>query len=451
MKNSAKNSSELYTGSIFTKIIIFAIPLVLTGIFQLLYNAVDMVIVGRYAGKEALSAVGSTTALINLFINIFMGLSLGASVVVSRHFGAGDNENVSKTVHSSILLSIIAGIFLTIIGCIFAKPMLLLMETPDDVIELAVLYVRIFFCGMTFNMVYTYGSAILRAVGDTKRPLIFLTIAGVVNIVLNFIFVVFFNMGVAGVGIATITSQAVSMCMVVYYLINIDSPIRLDPKKLAFDKQNLIMLIKFGLPAGIQGSLFSLSNVVIQSSINIFGTTTIAGNAASSNIDGFLYILVNAFNQSNITFISQNIGAKQFARVRKGFYSSVVLALIANFILSSIFIIFSQELVGLYNSDPDVIAVGAVRLNFMAFFYFFCVLMHVCGGQLQALGRSMLSMIITLCGACIFRMIWIATFFTANQTIENLYLSYPLSWGLTAFFQLSFALFFMSKLPKENE
>lgn len=451
MSKNNRGSMELYRGPILKQIIIFSTPLILTGLLQFFYNAADMVIVGQFAGKEALSAVGSTTAMINLFINVFTGLSLGASVVVSRCFGSNDPRGVYETVHTSVLLSICAGIFLTIFGIVLAKPILVLMQTPADVLPDAILYVRIFFSGMTFNMVYTYGAAILRAVGDTKRPLIFLTISGIVNVGLNLLFVIVFNAGVAGVGFATIISQAVSMVLVLHCLTKSETIVQVNLKELKIYKDKLILLIKFGLPAGVQSCMFSLSNVLIQSTINSFGTVILAGNTAASNVEVFLYVPANAFNQTNITFISQNIGAKQYSRVRKCFYTSVILALTYNLVLSTTFILFNEQLMGLYSTDLQVIAVGAKRLAFISLWHFPCVLMHVFGGHLQALGRSMLAMIVTVCGVCAFRIVWIYTFFAATPTIENLYLSYPVSWGLTAITHLIFIIYFMRAIPKNDE
>ncbi|MFI3227945.1 MAG: MATE family efflux transporter [Clostridia bacterium] len=451
MRRNSSESMDLYTGSIVKKMIIFSAPLMITGILQLLYNAADMVVVGRFAGKEALSAVGATSVLINLFINIFIGLSLGASVVVSKYYGANDPEGVSETVHSSILLSICGGVIIMIAGWIFAKPILILMQTPADVLDGAVLYTKIYFSGMPFNMVYNYGAAILRSVGDTKRPLRFLTIAGIVNVVLNLIFVIVFKMGVAGVGLATIASQAVSMVLVVHCLTKSESIVQLDYKKLAFHKDKILMLLKVGLPAGLQSCCFSLSNLLIQSSINIFGTVILAGNTAATNVESFLFVSANAFNQTNITFVSQNIGAKQYSRVRKCFCLSVVLGLACNFIISSIFILFNDQLVSLYSSEIEVTTVAASRLAFISLFHFSCVCMHIFGGQLQAMGRSFIAMIVTLCGVCAFRVVWIFTFFQANKTIENLYLSYPVSWGLTAMIHLIFILYFIRSFPKKDE
>ncbi|MFI3114979.1 MAG: MATE family efflux transporter [Clostridia bacterium] len=444
-------ANELYHGPIIKKILMFAVPLMLTGLLQLLYTAVDMVVVGRFAGKEALSAVGSTNALINLFINVFNGLSLGASVVASRYFGSEDKEGLSQTVHTAIALSIFAGFILTIVGWVFARPMLVLMDTPLDVIEGSVLYLKIFFSGMIFNMGYNYGSALLRAVGDTKRPLKFLTIAGIINVVLNLIFVIVFNMGVAGVGFATIISQAVSMFLVFKCLILGDTAVKLEPKKIRFHKDKMIMLIKFGLPAGIQGCLFSLSNVLIQSSVNFFGTVVMAGNTASNSVETFLYIAVNSLNQSNITFYSQNVGAKKYSRLRKGFACCVGLVLVINFFISTTFIMFSETFIGLYTNELDVLEYGVLRLSFMASFNFVCALMHIGAGQLQAMGRSMLAMIITLLGVCVIRIAWVYTIFEMYKTIQTIYICFPITWGLTAFCHMCCVFYFFRKVPKVDE
>ncbi|MFI3226906.1 MAG: MATE family efflux transporter [Clostridia bacterium] len=450
MKENNSHSNELYTGSIPKKMFLFAIPLFLTGILQLLYNAADMIVVGRFAGTAALSAVGATSQLINLFINLFTGLALGASVVASRYFGANDDEGLSQTVHTSIALSVVAGIFITIIGCTLARPILVLMETPADVLDGAVLYIRIFFSGMVFNMVYTYGAAVLRAIGDTKRPLLFLTIAGIVNVILNLIFVIVFKLGVAGVGLATISSQAISMVLVIRYLMKINGAARFSFKKLAFHKDKFAMLLKFGLPAGIQSSLFAFSNVIVQSSINIFGTAAVAGNTAATNIDGFMMIVSLSFNQANIAFVSQNIGAKQYSRVRKSFFTASAMGLAFIVTLSSFAILFSTQLISLYTNDPEVIAYGIERLMFNATFQFFCMFMNVFGGQMQALGHAVLAMIISLCGGCMLRIVWIYTIFTMFPTLRNLYVSYAASWGITALVHFIFIMYFFRKFPKED-
>ncbi|MFI3114978.1 MAG: MATE family efflux transporter [Clostridia bacterium] len=423
----------------------------LTGILQLLYNAVDMIVVGRYAGSSALSAVGATSQLVNLFINLFTGLSLGASVVASRYFGANDDEGLSQTVHTAIALSLCAGLVVSVIGCIVARPVLIMMATPEDVLEGAVIYIKIIFCGMIFNMGYTYGAALLRAVGDTKRPLAFLTIAGLVNVVLNLIFVIAFNMGVAGVALATVASQIISMVLVINCLMHSDGPIRLDLRKITFHKDKLIKLISFGLPAGIQASLFAFSNVLVQSSINIFGTAAIAGNTAAGNVDSFLSIISTSFNQANIAFVSQNIGAKQYTRVRKSFFTATSIAFVATIFFGSIVIYFSEPLISLYNNEPDVIAYGVEKLVFIASFQCLCMFMNVFAGQMQSLGHSFIAMVTSLCGACLFRIVWILTVFEYFKTLKVLYTAYAVSWGLTAFVHLMFIIYFLRKLPKHDE
>lgn len=451
MIKQSSHSSELYTGSIPKKMLLFAIPLMLTGVLQLLYNAADMIVVGRFAGPAALAAVGATSQLINLFVNLFTGLSLGASVVASRYFGANDDESLSQTVHTSIALSLCAGLAVSVVGCIFAKPMLIMMSTTEDVLDGAVLYIKIIFCGMIFNMGYTYGAALLRAIGDTKRPLAFLTIAGLVNVLLNLLFVIVFKLGVAGVGLATVASQIVSMVLVINCLMKSDTAIKFSFKQLAFHKDKLKQLISFGLPAGIQGSLFAFSNVVVQSSVNLFGTAVVAGNTASGNIDGFLLVIGTSFNQANIAFVSQNIGAKQYTRVRKSFITASALALITTIVVSRIVIYFSEPLIGLYSSDPEVIAYGVEKLVFNASFQFLCMFMNVFAGQMQSLGHSLLAMFISLGGSCLFRIAWVYTIFAHFQTLKVLYSAYVASWGITAFIHLMFILYFLKKIPKEDE
>lgn len=426
-----KNEIDMTTGSILGKQIRFIIPLICTGMLQLLYNAVDVIVVGRFAGTTALSAVGSTGSLTNLIINVFIGLAGGINVVTSMYYGQKDTENIQKTIHTAISLAMIGGVVLAVF-CFFAAPSLLrAMSTPDDVIDQAILYMRIIFLGMPFNLVYNFSAAILRAVGDAKRPLRYLGISGIVNVVLNLIFVIVFHLDVVGVALATIIAQAMSMTLVLRYLMKSKESIHFDWRKLYVHKQQALQIIRIGVPSGIQSSCFSLSNVLLQSSINGFGSIAMAGNAASSSLEGFLYITTNCVQQSAITFVGQNRGAKQYDRVRKNLYYGSGLVVLIALSVALVFRLFGTELIGLYTSDAEAIAIGVQRLAIYSSWYFFFGLMDVTSGMLRGMGYSMGPMIISLLGVCGFRMVWLFGVFPAFSTLQVLYLSYPISWFLT--------------------
>ena len=442
---------NMFSGSLMPKMILFALPLIATGMLQLFYNAADIIIVGRYAGKEALSAVGSTGSLINLLINIFMGLSIGASVSISKFYGARDMDAISETLHTSVTVSFLSGIFVAIMGIVISPTLLTLMNTPPDVLDQSVLYMRIYFMGMPFNMVYTFCSAILRAVGDTRRPLYFLMISGVINVVLNLIFVIQFDMSVSGVALATIISQAVSMLLIIRYLRAYDGMLHLDFKQLRVTKDKFMLLIKIGLPAGIQGSLFSLSNVLIQSSINSFGSVAMAACAASANLESFVYTGMNAIHQTDITFASQNMGAKQYKRTDKVLLYCVFIVSFIGLAMGLSFVFFSEQLIGLYNSDSEVIRLGVKRIPYICIPYFVFGIMDVFVGHIRGLGYSIMPMIVSLCGVCLLRVVWIYTIFPFNPTLEMLYLSYPITWSLTLLAHIVCFMVVRKKIPKENE
>ena len=424
---------DMTSGALLPKILIFSGPLILTGILQLLYNAADVVVVGRFAGATSLAAVGSTGSLINLIINVFMGLSVGTSVMVARYYGAGDVRMVQDTVHTSILVALLSGIVVGIFGFVMAKPILRLMDSPDDVIDLAALYVRIYFVGMPFNLLYNFGAGILRAVGDTKRPLYYLTISGAANVILNLILVIVFHMGVAGVAIATVVSQAISMVLVLLCLIRTQGIIHLYLKKLRIRKSPLLGIMQVGLPAGLQGSLFSISNVLIQSSVNSFLSTAMAGNAAASNLEGFVYTAMNSIYQADLTFASQNYGAGKKDRVKSVLWNCLGTVVVIGLGLGLLFMAFDRTLLSIYNQDPAVIDFGVLRMHIILPTYFLCGMMDVMVGQLRGIGYSIMPMIVSLTGACLFRIVWIMTIFSMPQfhTLQMLYISYPVSWGLT--------------------
>lgn len=432
MRNSGdKNQIDMTTGSVLGKQIRFIIPLICTGVLQLLYNAVDVIVVGKFAGTTALSAVGSTGALTNLVINVFIGLSVGINVVTALYYGQKDERNMHKTIHTAILLGIVGGVFLAIVGFLAVPTLLRLMATPDDVIGQAILYMRIIFLGMPFNLVYNFSAAILRAVGDTKRPLRYLGVSGIVNVVLNLIFVIVFHLDVAGVALATIIAQAMSMVFITRCLMQNEGMIKLTLKKLHIYKEQAIQIIRIGVPSGIQSSCFSLSNVILQSSINGFGSIAMAGNAASSSLEGFLYVTANGVQQSAITFVGQNKGAKQYDRMRKNLFYASGLVTTISLTMGIFFNLFDEQLIGLYTSDVDAIAIGVQRIGMYSIFYFFFGLMDVTSGILRGMGYSMGPMIIFLLGVCGFRIIWIFGVFAMFPTLDVLYYSYPISWILT--------------------
>lgn len=422
---------DMTTGALLPKVLMFALPLVLTSVLQLLYNAADVIVVGRYAGAQSLAAVSSTGSLINLLVNIFMGLSVGSSVVIARAFGASDFKEVQEGVHTSIAVAGIMGIGVGILGFFAAKPMLQLMRSPDDVIDLAALYVRIFFLGMPFNMLYNFGAAILRAVGDTRRPLYFLTFSGIVNVLLNLLLVIVFKMDVAGVAIATVMSQVISALLVLHCLLYSEGSLRLDPRSLRIHREPLIQILRVGLPAGLQGSLFSISNVLIQSSVNSFGSIAMAGNGVASNLEGFVYVAMNAIHQAALTFASQNLGARRLDRVRRNMWICLATVTVIGLSTGLVMLLFGRPLILLYNDDPEVIKYGLLRMSFILPTYFTCGCMDVMVGQLRGIGYSIMPMIVSLTGACLFRIVWIYTVFAANPTLNILYISYPISWILT--------------------
>lgn len=432
MKKTNSFEIDMCNGPLLGKILRFSFPLIFSGVLQLLFNAADMIVVGKFAGKNSLAAVGSTGALINLLVNVFMGLSVGVNVLVARYYGANQEREVKDTVHTAITLSVVCGLFLSIIGIVLAKPLLALMDTPADVIDLATLYMRVYFAGMPVMLLYNFASSILRAVGDTIRPLLFLTIAGVINVGLNLVFVICLHMDVAGVALATVISQAFSAVCVVVCLMRDDASYKLDLRKLTINKKITIQIARIGLPAGLQGAMFSISNVLIQSSINSFGSDAMAGNTAASNLEGFIYTAMNAFHQTAVSFISQNTGARKFKRCLKVLIQCSVLVTVIGAAMCALGLIFAEPLLYLYTDEAIVMEYGLLRLNFIFLTYFTCGLMDVLTGCVRGTGHSVLPMIVSLIGVCAFRVVWIYTVFEATPTLESLYMSYPISWISTA-------------------
>ena len=412
-----RHEINMTEGPLLPKILAFSGPLILTGILQLLYNAADVIVVGNYAGHEALAAVSSTGSLINLLVNVFMGLSVGASVAVARNYGAQDVIAVRKAEHTAITLALFMGIGVGVFGFLLARPLLQLMESPPDVIDGATLYVKIFFLGMPANMLYNFGAATLRAVGDTKRPMVYLMISGLVNVLLNLLLVIVFHMDVAGVAIATVVSQVISMVLVLLCLFRTRGVIQLNLHECRIDGRSLKEIIRIGLPAGLQGSLFSISNVLIQSSVNSFGSLVVAGNGVACNIEGFVYTAMNAQHQADMTFASQNYGAARPDRVKKTLWCCLGIVTAIGLGMGLLILAFGEPLMGLYNSDPQVIANGLVRMGIIMPTYFICGLMDVMVGQLRGIGYSVMPMIVSLTGACLLRIVWILTVFAADRSL----------------------------------
>ena len=429
-KDYTLNLSE---GPILKNLLLFSLPLIASSVLQLFFNAADVVVVGRFAGDNSLAAVGSTGSIVNLLTNVFMGMSVGANVLVARYFAAKQEVEVRKTVHTAITISVISGVILAIIGIVAAKQLLIWMQSPVEVIELSALYLRIYFLGMPAILLYNFGAAILRGVGDTKRPLYYLSFAGVVNVVLNLIFVVFLHMDVAGVALATILSQVISATLVIRCLMREESCIRLERQYLGIDKNTFLRILQIGLPAGVQGSLFSLSNVVIQSSVNSFGAVVVAGNSAASNIEGFIYVAMNAFSQAMVAFVSQNLGAGKYERINKGVITAILSVLVTGGVLGNVVYLLGESLLGLYSDSAVVIEAGMNRLAIICTTYAICGLMDTMVGALRGLGCSIMPMIVSLLGACAFRMAWIFVFFQIERfhTIGTVYYAYPISWTLT--------------------
>lgn len=428
-----KYEIDMCSGSVFSKMLLFALPLMCSSILQLLFNAADIVVVGRFAGDNALAAVGSNTALINLLTNIFVGLSVGSNVLTAQYYGAKKGSDLKETVHTSMLLSIYSGVLLTVIGLVGARGLLELMQAPPEVLELAVLYLRIYFLGMPSMMVYNFGSAILRAVGDTKRPLYYLLGAGIVNVVLNLFFVIACHMGVAGVGIATVISQTISALLVVRCLVREQGGIHLELKELAISKEKLGKIMQIGLPAGFQGTVFSLSNVVIQSAVNSFGNVAVAGNSAAANIEGFVYMAMNAFYQATISFTSQNYGAKEYKRIYRILFAGELFVVITGTLLGNLAVFFGETLLGIYSPSAEVIAAGMMRVRIICSVYALCGVMDVLVGALRGIGYSIIPMIVSLVGACGLRLLWIATVFQIPEyhSLTTVYISYPITWTIT--------------------
>lgn len=424
-------TADMTTGPFFKKIVLFSVPLVFTGLLQLVYNTADTVIVGRFAGKQALAAVGSTGALVALILNVFMGLAMGAGVVTARSIGAGDTAKIRRCTHTAMTLSVISGIAVGIIGYFISGLLLQLMHIETEILTLSTLYLKIYFLGAPGMLIYNFGAAIVRAHGDTQRPLYILFLSGMVNIVLNLILVIPVQLGVSGVAIATVVSQYISAALIVLYLFRSDSVIRIRRKELRIHKQELFEIVKIGVPAGIQNSMFSIANVIIQSSVNSFGENAMAGIAAGSNYDSYIYTCTNAFAQTTMTFTSQNVGAEKYENIGKVYGRCMALVCAVGGVLSLLGYIFRGQIVGLFSDVPEVITIGAERMQLIMPFYITCSLQDVVAGQIRGLGKSTGPMLVSLLGTCGVRLLWIFVFLPMNRTLMYLFIAYPLSWGVT--------------------
>ncbi len=433
MARFRSQSVDMVNGSLLKNIWAFSVPLMLTNLLQMLFNAADTIVVGRFAGQQALAAVGATGSLCFLLIALFNGLSVGSNVLIARYLGAGDYDKIEKSVHTSMTMAMISGVFLTVVGFFASRPMLRLMSTPEDIIGMSELYMRLYFVGTFFMLIYNFGASILRSKGDTKRPLFFLFVSGLTNVILNIIFVVVFQMSVAGVALATVISQAVAAALTFVTLLKEVDATRLDPKKLGIDLPMAWDIIKIGVPAGIQGMVFSLSNVVVQSSINSFNSSIIvAGNSAGANVENFVYIGMGAFAQSCITFTSQNIGAKKYDRVKKIFDLSMILTVVSAASVGFLAWFFGEFFLSFYTTDPEVIEVGMIRLFWVAMFLFLNGVLDVFVDSVRGMGYSTVPTILMIAGICGVRLTWLWTVFPTHRSLEVIYMCFPLSWTITS-------------------
>lgn len=433
VKSEKKNRQmDMLHGPLLGKILLFALPLAASSILQLLFNSADVAVVGHFAGHQALAAVGGNTAAVNLLTNLFVGLSVGANVVIGHFIGLGRKKEIQDVIHTVITIAILSGFFLLVVGQFLARPLLLLMDTPLDVLDLASLYLRIYFLGMPFFMLYNFGSAILRSKGDTKRPLYALILAGIINVCLNLLLVIVFHLGVAGVGIATVLSNGISSGLIVYFLCHEEDEYHLDLHRLSFQKEYFLRVFRIGAPAGLQGMVFSLSNVCIQTAINGFGSDAVAGSAAAVNFEFFSYLVISAFSQAAVTFTSQNFGAGEYGRCRQIFRICMLGALIGTLCLTMTFVLFRGTLIRIYTPDPDVIPYGLIRILRVEFFGCLPCLYEIAGSALRGMNHSMLPAMLTVFGSCVLRVVWLFTVFRWMGTYEMLLNVYPVTWIITS-------------------
>jgi len=447
---SKNHDIDMCSGPLFSKILIFALPIIAMNILQLAFNAADMIVVGKFSGREALAAVGATGALINLIVNTFMGLSVGTAVVVAQDYGAGKLSDLRDSVHTSIAISVICGLVVMVIGLVFCKPMLIMMGTPEDILELSILYMKIYFLGVPAMMVYNFGAAILRAVGDSQRPMYYLIFTGSINVILNMFFVIVLHMSVDGVAWATVISQFLSVALVMLYLFRSNRGIRFIPRQMRINRNKLMEIARIGLPAGLQSFLFSVSNVMIQSAINSFGSVMVAASSAASNIEGIVGTTMNAYYNAAITFTGQNMGAKKYDRIDKIAKVCTVLIFATWILISGITIILGRPLLSLYTSDSEVIDVGMMRIKLLMLTYFTCGIMNVFPGLSRGMGYSVLPMVSTLIGACLMRIVWLKTVFVWYPTVIGLFACYPVTWGLAGLGQVGIFFYARHKIRKND-
>lgn len=444
-----KYEIDMCNGTLMDKLIVFAVPLMISGVLQLMFNAVDIIVVGQYSGSQSLAAVGSTTALIAIFTNLFIGISLGANVLAARFYAAGRDREMSETVHTSILVALLSGVAMAFVGVGMARWALEVMATPDDVIDLSTLYMRIYFLGMPFFMLYNYGAAILRAVGDTRRPLLFLIVAGVANAVLNVILVVKFHMAVEGVAIATVVSQLISCILVLRCLYRSESSYQLRFSKLRMNVSYLVQIFQVGIPAGIQSVVINFSNAMLQSSVNSFGSTAMAGYTAANNLLGFLYASVNSVTQACMSFTSQNYGVGKFKRMDRVLIDCALISVVFAGTLGTIFYVFGSEILQIYTKDPEVIKAGMEIISITTIPYFLCGIMDLFPGAMRGMGRSGVPMILSIIGTVGTRIVWIYGIFPLHRSLFVLFISYPGSWLITIAMQV-ICFFIVRKQERER-
>ncbi|MBP3195787.1 MAG: MATE family efflux transporter [Butyrivibrio sp.] len=436
-KQSNKTMTNMIEGTLLDKIVLFALPLAITSILQQLFNAADLAVVGRFASPQAMAAVGSNASVINLIISFFVGLSVGANALIAMQIGSGHKERINETVHTVITVSLIAGCSLIVIGFFVSKPLLILMAAPAEVMNLAILYLRIYFFAMPALMIYNYGSAILRSKGDSKRPLYAMILSGIINIFLNLIFVIFFHLHVIGVALATVFSNMFGAGLVLYYLMTEEESFRLSFRKLGVNKDYLLKMLQIGLPAGLQGAVFSLSNVVIQSTVNSFGADAIAGATAAANFDFISYCAMNGFAQAAVTFTSQNYGAKRYDRCKKVFRLCMGCGIGASVVVVLVLSVLRYQVIGLFTTDPTVIEYAMIRISSAFYFHYLIGTYEISGGCLRGMNRSLVPALISIFGTCVFRLIYVFTYIPTHHSFSSLFHVYPLSWLLTGAITLS--------------
>ena len=453
MKAQKEQSRRMLEGPLLPNVLLYTFPIILTSILQLLFNAADLVIVGRWCGSVSVAAVGATGAITNLIVNLFIGLSVGSGVTMAHALGGRDSEGAHRTVHTTLPVALISGAVLTVVGVLLSEPLLRLMGNPEDVLPYSAKYMRIYFCGITFTMIYNFCASILRAAGDTRSPLIFLTLAGVINVGMNILFVTQMGMDVDGVAWATVISQGVAAVLVVIAMIRRTDDSHLDLRKMRIYKHELVKIIRIGLPAGFQGSMFSISNVLIQSSVNSFGSVVMSGNAAAGNIESFIWATMNAFHQTSVNFTGQNMGARRYDRIRMILWTCLGSVTVVGLIMGGAAYAMGPKLLSIYITDsPESIHYGMLRLTYMCIPYCLCGMMDVSAGSLRGMGSSFTPMVISVLGICGIRIAWIYTIFQIPRfhSIDMLFASYPISWGVTYAAQLAAFLIIFDKFRKEH-